>query len=746
MSARLTSFPLRYRITLRVFCPTETSVVTTFEDYLPDGANIATIYPNLRPDLPARLSWGRADYDYYPYLPRDRSFDGHLLAPLKHYTPKCFLRSGQWYMDPVDCGLWVSLDAKFEKSISSVASDLSFDPGHYKPPRVTTYGFTKGYTSQEDLKSSLEISKHAFIHRLAYLTYLIARQHDGDLLYRQSWWISLRRSCGHNWADSVLDAVCRQWDSRNFVGVAVRPIPSPGSVGWLSSAFRFGVPIWVSFPHPDCYKKVDQGHIAKDWIPTQERVNEARLAEIARFTTPRVNPAQEPSNTPPPEITPDPLSEPETDPPIHSDHLSPPAVLPDKAKWYASWEEFFRKRDEADRTRTEGASDVDKERWKSRKANAQRFSLPGRGGPKVYVWEPCDSGGFFRIPQTRHEVGQNWGSYYKKALIFSPQKNTWDYCPLMWKPAAENGSPDDDDSDDDYVTEQWYAEPAEPATLPDNNRSLLEFLYQRYGFLSVEPTTLPEVTLGFNNSTACRIVGLEGTIKPSEYLNSFITSILQGGLPAGHCDLSPTSPPNERFPSSGRTLIYNTVFWSIFPGLSDQVVFAFINGPNNPQLLVVHESLSVLQMVRAETQSQLTAELRYLLHTGSRFTLLYPHTQTSDPPRFSILTFPIRDAAWKASTEDYRAYKSRLKTFFLERPHVMAAAFSRGGIAWRIAREVLGIEDSAEAVLGACPDQESSSIETSRGIYWFNEPGEGEWFYLVGGYEVSTGLWFSLII
>lgn len=86
---------------------------------------------------------------------------------------------------------------------------------------------------------------------------------------------------------------------------------------------------------------------------------------------------------------------------------------------------------------------------------------------------------------------------------------------------------------------------------------------------------------------------------------------------------------------------------------------------------------------------------------------------------------------------------SRLKTFFLEHPHVVVAAFSRGGIAWRIAwriaQEVLGVEGSAETILSRYPDQ-GSSMNTSQGTYWFHEPNEGKWFYLGGGYELLTGL------
>ena len=85
---------------------------------------------------------------------------------------------------------------------------------------------------------------------------------------------------------------------------------------------------------------------------------------------------------------------------------------------------------------------------------------------------------------------------------------------------------------------------------------------------------------------------------------------------------------------------------------------------------------------------------------------------------------------------------SRLKTLFLERPYVLAAALSWGGIAWRVAQEVLGTEDSIRAVLETYPDQ-TASVRTNQGTRWFHQLDEGKWFYLVGGYEVLTGLWVS---
>jgi hypothetical protein len=721
MPLHLQIFQDRTNATLHVFCPDRSSVVSTFENYLPvsSGHDISHISSNLSPDSPAELSWNKLGYDYYAFLPKHRSFEGHLLAPLNHHKPTTGQRDGRWFVDETTRDLWRSLDMKFTASIKVLGDDLLVELDHHEPSKAAAYGFQSGHTSRRNLEVSLRASRHAFIHRLAYLVYLISCRYRWDTpdLCDQPWWKEFVAKCGRTWVDSVWDVVCRQWDARNFIGVAVRP--SDASVKWLWKALCFGVPIWVSFPEPGCYRKQEGAPTMSRWEPDQKQVAEGRRALIVKITPQTAAPPHTPPAAPP---------------------HGPPAVLPENAQWCESWEEFFRKRDEDYSQRLREASDREKQVWDSRAANAKRFQAPGKG-IAVYIWETCESGGFFRILQTRHEATNDWDFYFKEALVYSPYHNSWDHCPFKWPPAVRSGAPDDTDSDDGYVGEFWYPEPDLPATLPEDTPSPLDFMYHRYGFLSAQPTTPAQVVLPFDIESANRIVGLDTRDDNASFrhLNSFISSFLQGQQPAGHCDLSFESPPEERFSPSGKTSIYNTVFQSNFPQLSTEPVFTLINVPNNSQLVVIHDSLSVLQCMRAKNSLQLTTAVHYLLHNGCRFTLLYPHTR--DPSPFGFITFPIRDTDWKPNADDYKAYISRLKTFFLERPHVVAAALSRGGIAWRIAREVLGMDSAVDAILGVYPEV-GSSVNTRQGRYWFHEPHEGEWFYLVGGYELLTGLWY----
>ena len=750
MPNQLTLFPSGEKSSLRVFCPNMKDVVTSFESYLP--ASVAEA-PGVSPNLPARLSWIKEGMDYHAYLPKERPFQSHLLEPLKRQTRDYVQKDGRWFLDEDTRILWASLDDKLTASIEVVSGGMLVELGHVEPESPVRFGFTRGHKTQRGASISSEKSRKGFVHRLAYLVYLVSMRYKwGENLVDQLWWKALLARCGPVWVDSVWDAVYRQWKERNFVGVRVRPRTT--SVRWLSNALNFGVPIWVLFPEHNSYERLDGGFVvANSWLPTGQQVydaqrkaaaehNEALIAKPAAAPSLPANPTDSlpvPCNNPPSELSTDDVN---LNTPVRPESPTPPTRIPTGGRWYRSWESFFREREEADKNHFETASDDEKKAWLSRERNALKFHAPGKSGARVYVWEACDSGGFFRILQDRSVVAESWELWYEEAMVFDPRRNFWDYCPFKWAPAVETGPPDDLDegvnNNDPLILGRWYAEPGPPATLPDQNPSPLEFLYRRYGYLTCDPTSTHPVIFPFDKAQSHRILGLEPSEEKAEHLNNFITCILSGQLPDGHSDLSKNSPHDERFQQTWKNGIRNTMIVSSSVELSTQgEVFTFIDAGDSRQL-VFHHPLSVLEVWRAGTAAKLESHLNYLLLNGSKFTLLYPAAGPSVPPNFNILTFPVREENWQLNPEDFGAYMSRVRTLFHERPYVAAAAFSRGGIAWRIAIEVLGIEGSFDIILDTYPDS-GSSLKVEKKEYWRHELTEGEWFYLVGGYEILTG-------
>ena len=737
MPAQLLPFPSRNDSALQVFFPDESTFATSFEGYLPKVKDISELSGG-GPDLPAQLCWLKDNYDYYAYLPKRCLFNGHLLGPLKQHRVEHIQKGGRWFVDDETRKLWGTLDNKLTRSIGVVSARMLVDLDHHEPRKAVDFGFTRGHKTKHGLCISLELSKNAFVHRLAYLTYVISYRFQwGVDLVDQEWWKALGASGGRTWVDSVWEAIHRQWEARDFIGVAVRKVSC--SVRWLQSALSVGVPIWVFFPSEDAYEKLDGGFVMRAWLPTPKQVTESRQAAALR-AEPSADDPMDPS--PEPNVNPSTQLSPDSSP---SNPPHPPAHLPSGARWYKSWEEFFQALQEDDRKCFETATEDEKKVWQSRAMNAKNFRAPGKSGAKVFVWEACDSGGFLRIPHDRSNVARDWDFWYKEALVFNPRRNIWDHCPFRWKPAVEDGSPDDEDDEDDDIAnimEHWYIEPGPPATLPEDNPLPLKFLYRRYGYLSISPSPTPNMTIiiPFKVQDAYRIVGLEpeNSGEVVKHLNQFISNIIARQIPNDHCDLSKTSPSNEIFRQTWKQSIHDTVTLSGFPELSEDMAFTFTSTDNDSRRLVIHDPLAVLEVARAGTALKLEAQLKYLLLNGSRFTLLYPRTQPSFPPIFNFLTFPIRYPSWEGDKEDFQAYMSRLRTLFHERPHIAAAAFSRGGIAWRIAREVLGIEGSVDTLLDTHPDQSSPAIVRENKL-WYHHVHEGEWFYLVGGYEILTG-------
>ena len=742
MPAQLLPFPSRNNLALQVFCPNKATVVTSFEDYLPKGEDISKLSGG-GPDLPARLCWLKENYDYYAYLPKRHLFNGHLLGPLSQHRVEHIQKGGRWFVDDETRKLWGSLDNRLTRSIGVASAGMLVDLDHHEPGKAVDFGFTRGHKTKGSLCTSLEMSKNAFVHRLAYLIYVISYRFQwGVDLVDQEWWKALGASCGRTWVDSVWEAIYRQWKARDFIGVVVGQVYC--SVRWLQSALSFGVPIWVSFPRQDAYEKLDGGFVMRAWLPTKEQVAESRQAAMAKLAALRAGPsADDPMElSPEPSVNPSTQLSPDSNP---SEPPRPPSHLPLGTKWYKSWEEFFQTLEKGDRKLFETASEGEKKAWQSRAKNAEKFHAPGNAGARVFVWEACDSGGFFRIPHDRSDVERDWDFWYKETLIFNPRRNVWDHCPFRWKPAVEDGSPDDEDDEDDdilNIMEHWYIEPGPPATLPEDNPLPLEFLYRRYGYLSIDPSPPSNRTIAipFKVQAMYRIVGLEpeDSGEVVKHLNNFISSTMAREIPNDQCDLSKTSPPDKMFQKTWKRSIHDTVTLSRFPELSEDVAFTFTSTDNDSRRLVIHDSLTVLEVARAGTAPKLEAQLEYLLLNGSQFTLLYSRTRPSFPPSFNILTFPIRYPSWEGDKEDSQAYMSRLRTLFHERPYIAAAAFSCGGIAWRIAREVLGIEGSLDTLLDTHPDQGSPVIVGGNKL-WYHKVHEGEWFYLVGGYEILTG-------
>jgi hypothetical protein len=101
-----------------------------------------------------------------------------------------------------------------------------------------------------------------------------------------------------------------------------------------------------------------------------------------------------------------------------------------------------------------------------------------------------------------------------------------------------------------------------------------------------------------------------------------------------------------------------------------------------------------------------------------------------------------REAGYKPDQHDYRQYEAQLKEYLLKEGNARAA-FLRGGLLWRLAREVLGTKLDDQVLLG--PSAGASTYGhrvtlTPRGPQlWDDSLSEAEVDFICGVIPILTG-------
>ena len=701
-----------------------TFLVTTFEDHMPSEFDWVSLEHQPFP-LPSSAR-NRDGYEYHAFLPKDPEaiFNCHLFSCLRE--TRVVTSDGRVHLDDVTKKAWGSLEKNMTVTISCLLRGALVTLEDSEPPLAEKYGYTRSHKSIRSLNYCLKICRHAFLLRFAYLMYIrTIRSPSVDPL--PSWVRDVIQGSHAAWVDSLWEAVRRQCLKRNFIGTLIEPHAQ--TVRWIKAATEAGVPIWVLWHKGSRdYEKVEGGHVTKMWHATAEAMAAATLPSI------------------PPPINPPPLL------PTPSTTTLPPGSM-----FITDWQEFFRKLNEDDQLAESVATLSEKQQWENRQRAAAGYHQPGAKGPRVFTWRE-ESGGYIREQVDRKDVGAVWEGYLRREMVFNARSNMWDLCPMISGRCAGGDDRDlevlDDrdleeldelDAAEDALGElqdRWFLEPTVPAPPPNTDLTELGFLFRRYGFSSIEPYAVQDdPPMWDNNETMRRIPGLQSTgeNKHLDHLPVFISAILQGRLPRGHCDLSEDSPDNERFPFSTWGLIDQVERVQV-PSLSDAPLFMFEPRDGRVKVLV-HDILTVAEMGRVGLEIKLKSVIDYLLRNGSRFTVLASHPQYIDPNNTYPLSLSIRLPGWVADVTDYHLYMSRLKVFLTDRPYVAAAALARGGIAWRITREVLGLDIDLILNDTAFTGQ-AMAIEAVGSTWWCHAVDVREWFYLVGGYSVLTGTSF----
>ena len=700
-------------------------LLTSREDYLPKRFDkVASDHHPLPTSTVPFPAWHLEGFEYHAFLPRCREavLACHLFICLE--DPRLVEDAGMVRLDNATKKAWSTLDLGLTWTIESLSKEVLFSLQDSPPPTVDKYGYTRRHKTIHGLEQSLKLCRNAFLLRLAYLTFILSLRLP-SLNSAIPPWVR-DRTLNATWADSLWEVIRQQHTDRNFIGALIHPNGS--SVRWVKSAAALGVPIWVLWRTDNGldYESFDGGFVLKPWAPQHLFVEEAPLPVTSTIEPQDAMPISSPKTT------------------------SPTTALPPGSMFITDCKEFFRKRDEADRAAEEKATPSEKQQWENRQRVAKGFHQPGNKGARVYTWREVETGGYVRELVDRGDVEGVWETHQRRHMFFNARSNVWDLCSLLDNLADRSKDELDkldklDNAEEEIggVMEQWFLTPKAPPSPPDTDLTELGFLYRRYGFLTTKPTSEGDAPK-WEKKTVRRIAGLAptGDDYRLEYLADFNFAILQGRLPEGHSDFSEHSPDNERFPLSTPGLIDAIVPVGV-PDLGDSVYFLF--EPSDYHLkFLIHDPLTVAEMGRMKIQPEPAPVVDYLLRNGSRFTVLSSQTKNMDADRLHILSFPSRPTGWVATADDYHHYMSTLKVVLTDRPYVAAAALARGGIAWRITREVLGLD--IDLILnGPTFTGMAASVQLPESTQWLHVVDEQEWYYLVGGYCILTGLCFAQI-
>jgi hypothetical protein len=100
----------------------------------------------------------------------------------------------------------------------------------------------------------------------------------------------------------------------------------------------------------------------------------------------------------------------------------------------------------------------------------------------------------------------------------------------------------------------------------------------------------------------------------------------------------------------------------------------------------------------------------------------------------------VHDPGYEPDQYDYRQYEDNLKQYFLHSPS-SRAAFLRGGLAWRLAHEVLGNDLEGFALSGpsetACYQGVQFSIDNSS--VWDDQLSPEDTSFIAGMIPILTG-------
>jgi hypothetical protein len=479
-------------------------------------------------------------------------------------------------------------------------------------------------------------------------------------------------------------------------------------------------------------------------------------------------------------------------PPQSNQTFRPPPERQSRQLPDETWQQFFAREEKIQQRRLANASEARKQKWASRQLSSQSQKVPGRSGPRVYIWEEDDEfpGFLYRKYVNREVVDSIWDEFSSTTRRFNKFENEWDLC-HDFDPTAPSDAdlfnemfdPEDGIMHPPYQGDMPLPGPPPPSPPPsipqspaapnfeldlvktyddDNDiqtttvrlRLLGDLLRTHYGFLfdddDDQPYPPPTSGLSWPKATAALLHPLteSGDDIQSQNIRNAVCDFVSHMVTSAS-----TIPPllwDLNLYSHHPLYMHRESRISVQTVAQDDKTY-FILRPStasnhSPWLVVTWSAATVLDCMRHNwPPGGLTCVdlALYLFQHGMRFSMrsLTPPILSSPRPVPQFEALGWRRKTHKFTYIDYQSYNSRLLEFF-RRPH-SRAALEMEGIVWRLSRAVL---DQDTVLLGPALEDGCTDVLSCDDLnLWGDKLSDHDLDLICGVYKVEGKSGMSFI-
>lgn len=718
--------------------------------------------PNFTSDLHIRspadamnLRWASNQFPQIAFAPVTPRFDGPLFNRLRDG----FLIEPvgtKWQLATATQESWYRLERNLHAMSSTLISSHPFgfplDFSYF--PLPASYGYQRQHCSRAIASRCASQSRDAFVQLACMSSYAIAlfSKRREDFREPIPAWVRFLHEKGVHpaWVDNFKASQFADFFHTERVGTMIHP-----GCKWLNhvpALVRANVPLWIFWGdgNPACYAKALSFHAIKSVCPSQEQISALRAKSEALALQLPQSPIPEPKSSPAAKA------------PIPS--------VQSRQKQGESWQQFFERLAVVHQRRKATETPLERQRRENRERQAG--GCPGNRGPTVFEWVDV-SGYLIRTKVERSILADTWEDYSTSQRRFNSFDNEWDLCTFFdpdgcpaWEVAADQEAAEEDEEGDPFqflpapVNVSWtssapnpdYHEdlpraPAVPTTTQEMSMDgpcFEDVLFRRFGFIVPDDFARPANSPPINLTLVKKVFGHESNhindVSAHDAIIEFYNVLLSShSVPPLLCDLhllgqSPLGPHSN----VAVTLVQyrDPSFYFLDPKVQPST-------PDAPYRIAVFDPVTALECCRRNSGTSRFDIARSLLERGTPFLTLAPiPRRTTLYPRphcNSVLGWRRQD--YNPDARDYFEYEELLRDFF-RRPHARAALL-RGGLIWRLAKEVLGDIADSWALMGPSEEVDTFGmrfrVDASKTEFADDALSEGELDFISGMYRIYTG-------